>query len=175
MYPMIIVDNIIEDKKVTEIQNSILNGFFEKAPNNIHFESFGIEKTYNDFSYLSTKIEYNINLYYKKQILFSTGKSIARYTIANFIGRHRDWEPSDPYVIENKKPRIDLASVYYINDDYTGGEICFFKSKDSDRPYLEIKPKAGMCVFFDSSVYHETRPIISGEKYSYTTFHQLAD
>ena len=173
MFPTLIFENIIHKKIIEEIVDSISNKDFKKAPNNNSLESYQVEKTFGNFNKVIEEIDNKINLFYRKKILSNSGTSIVRYTEGKFIGRHRDWEPSDPYVIQNNKLKVDLASVFYLNDNYDGGEICFFENVYSKNPYAIIKPKAGMCFFFDYSIYHETKPIISGIKYSYTTFYQL--
>jgi predicted 2-oxoglutarate/Fe(II)-dependent dioxygenase YbiX len=175
MFPTLIFENIFDKKIIEEIVDSISNKDFKKAPNNSSLESYQVEKTFSNFNKVIEEINNKINLFYRKKILSNSGTSIVRYTEGKFIGRHRDWEPSDPFVTQNKKSKVDLASVCYLNDDYYGGEICFYENLHSKNPYTIIKPKAGMCIFFDSSIYHETKPIISGIKYSYTAFYQLED
>ena len=55
-----------------------------------------------------------------------------------------------------------IASVYYINDDYTGGEINFPDHK------LKIKPKANSLIIFpgNESYLHEVRKIVDNDRYS---------
>lgn len=55
-----------------------------------------------------------------------------------------------------------VSTVYYLNDDYEGGELCFPQFG------IELKPKAGDMVIFPSSyVYsHSVNPVISGNRYS---------
>lgn len=178
MLPMLIVEEVFEKSELNKMIDSIAESLFQSAPNNVQFESLQLEKThitYKKFDNLTNVINALLNRYYNKNIKFHTGKSVARYTEGKFIGKHRDWEPNDPYVIENNKPRIDLGSVFYLNDDYIGGEINFYSKFDSNVPYMSIKPKSNTCIFFDSSIYHMTNPIIKGTKYSYTTFYQLED
>jgi hypothetical protein len=55
-----------------------------------------------------------------------------------------------------------IASVYYINDDYTGGEINF---PDHN---LKIKPKPNSLIIFpgNENYLHEVLKIIEGDRYS---------
>ena len=55
-----------------------------------------------------------------------------------------------------------VSTVYYANDNYTGGEILF------PRFNLEIKPKANQMIIFPSTyVYnHSVVPVTSGERYA---------
>ena len=38
---------------------------------------------------------------------------LIKYTENQYIDAHRDWEPLDPYVIENNKKQVHLSSVTY--------------------------------------------------------------
>jgi Rps23 Pro-64 3,4-dihydroxylase Tpa1-like proline 4-hydroxylase len=55
-----------------------------------------------------------------------------------------------------------IASVYYINDDYTGGEINF---PDHN---LQIKPKPNSLIIFpgNENYLHEVLPIVDNNRYS---------
>ena len=62
-----------------------------------------------------------------------------------------------------------IASVYYINDDYTGGEINFPDHK------LEIKPKANSLIIFpgNESYVHQVREILDNNRYSSAMWFQF--
>lgn len=62
-----------------------------------------------------------------------------------------------------------IASVYYINDDYKGGEINFPDHK------LNIKPKANSLVIFpgNENYLHEVRKIIDKDRYSSAMWFQF--
>jgi len=55
-----------------------------------------------------------------------------------------------------------VSTVYYLNDNYTGGEINF------PRFNIKLKPKANQIIIFPSTyVYnHSVSPIIEGDKYA---------
>jgi predicted 2-oxoglutarate/Fe(II)-dependent dioxygenase YbiX len=59
-----------------------------------------------------------------------------------------------------------MSAVLYLNDDYEGGELNF---KDQN---ITIKPEAGSIVIFPSVApfYHESKEIISGNKYMCPAF-----
>jgi hypothetical protein len=65
---------------------------------------------------------------------------------------------------------LHLASVYYINDDYHGGEIRF---PDHD---LTIKPNANTLVLFpgNENYWHETLEVTKNNRYTSTKFFQFA-
>lgn len=55
-----------------------------------------------------------------------------------------------------------IASVYYLNDDYTGGEINFPDHK------LKIKPKPNSLIIFpgNENYLHEVRKIVGNDRFS---------
>ncbi len=55
-----------------------------------------------------------------------------------------------------------VSTVYYLNDDYEGGELSFPQFD------INLKPEAGDMILFPSSfVYsHSVKPVISGNRYS---------
>lgn len=63
-----------------------------------------------------------------------------------------------------------IASIYYINDDYSGGEIAF---PDHN---LKIKPKVNSLIIFpgNENYIHEVLKIINGERYSSSMWFQFA-
>lgn len=79
--------------------------------------------------------------------------SISKYKTGAFMGPHADSDES------SKSPTISV--VFYLNDEYEGGEIHF------ENQGVTIKPKAGDIVVFPSKLpyLHESRPILSGVKY----------
>jgi hypothetical protein len=63
-----------------------------------------------------------------------------------------------------------IASVYYINDDYAGGEINFPEHS------LNIKPKANSLIIFpgNENYLHEVREIVDKDRYSSAMWFQFA-
>jgi hypothetical protein len=63
----------------------------------------------------------------------------------------------------------DFAAIYYINDNYIGGEINFMDHG------LKIKPKANSFVTFpsNSDYWHEVLENTGGERYSATLWFKL--
>jgi hypothetical protein len=113
--------------------------FFDLT-NNIFFEHFDpIEKDYmNDYGIFTTWHDvYGILKYGKGQ----------KFT--NHIDDHPDYHRR-------------ISTVYYLNDNYTGGEINF------PRFGITFKPKANQMIVFPSTyVYnHSVSPVIEGERYA---------
>jgi predicted 2-oxoglutarate/Fe(II)-dependent dioxygenase YbiX len=86
--------------------------------------------------------------------------SISKYAEGSSMGPHVDDYGTNPRV----KPI--MSAVLYLNDDYEGGELNF---KDQN---ITIKPEAGSVVIFPSvePFYHESKEIISGNKYMCPAF-----
>jgi len=99
---------------------------------------------------------------YKTKVVARVGRSILKYTNDKFIKLHRDIEA-------NTERPVQVSSVLYINDNYLGGEIFFLDSKKNK--ILELKPQAGSVIFFDSTHFHGTNPIVSGVKYCYNSLY----
>lgn len=66
----------------------------------------------------------------------------------------------------NDFPYYDIAGLFYVNDDYEGGELYFPEQG------IEFKPKAGAAYFFpgDMNYIHGVRPIQSGIRYTVPFF-----
>ena len=89
------------------------------------------------------------------------------------IDIHKDWEPKDEWVILNNKKTVHLSSVFYFNENYSGGDLVFYNN--NKEKYFFIKPKKNCVILFDALQAHSTIPIISGVKYSYTNFYTLGE
>jgi predicted 2-oxoglutarate/Fe(II)-dependent dioxygenase YbiX len=66
----------------------------------------------------------------------------------------------------NDFPYYDIAGLFYINDDYEGGELYF------PNQGIQFKPKAGAAYFFpgDMNYIHGITPIESGIRYTVPFF-----
>lgn len=78
---------------------------------------------------------------------------------------------TDGLMTSNSSPFRDITTVFYLNDDYQGGELYF--------PNLgvEIKPEAGSAVCFPTSekYRHGVREVLSGERFSISQFWTLTN
>lgn len=101
-----------------------------------------------------------------KQIYSSTIKSVEspqflRYDIGDEYKVHNDSED----LVGGKLKQVverDISLLYYLNDDYDGGELEFTKLQ------LTIKPKTGMLIAFPSYLEfeHRVHPVTKGTRYS---------
>ncbi len=85
--------------------------------------------------------------------LVQEGWVLLKYEVGHYFKNHTD--------SSRRYPR-QVSAVYYINDDYSGGELEF--------PFLNIsvKPSPGELLVFPSTnlFSHSANPVISGTKYS---------
>lgn len=181
MYESILIEKLIKDTDVDLITKCLDKFSFSAVGNNHQLSTIDLFSIQNLEQNLWARIlkesqlqlEKTIEQKYNLKITNGAGPSITRYLVGQMIGVHRDWEPEDSYVILNKKKKVDLASIIYINDNYSGGELVFYSDSSGEKPYLTLKPNAGSCVLFDSGIYHSTLPVKSGVKYCQTMFYSL--
>lgn len=97
-----------------------------------------------------------------------TSPAMVRWLPGNFQLPHADKElHSGPDAGKpNDFPWYDLAGLFYINDDYEGGEL-YFPNQD-----IEFKPKSGSAHFFpgDMNYIHGVKEITSGVRYTVPFF-----
>jgi predicted 2-oxoglutarate/Fe(II)-dependent dioxygenase YbiX len=64
--------------------------------------------------------------------------------------------------VANHTPQRDLTAIYYLNDEFDGGEIVF------ERQELTIEPRRGLLLGFPSGAahLHEVLPVRSGVRYT---------
>jgi hypothetical protein len=86
--------------------------------------------------------------------------NLRKYNTQAYMGPHIDTED------ENDKTKPSISLVFYLNDDYEGGQIDFPKQN------LSIKPEAGSIIIFPSTspYYHDPKPVLKGTKYLIPVF-----
>ena len=96
-----------------------------------------------------------------------TGPAIVRWPVGSRQEPHADKEfwIGEEIGRPNDFPWYDIASLFYFNDDYEGGELSFPKLN------ISVKPQAGDLFIFPSTyIYsHVAEPVLSGIKYSMVT------
>ena len=93
-----------------------------------------------------------------------TGQTIVRWLPGQFQNPHADKELHDgpDAGLPNDFPWYDLSSLFYLNDDYEGGEL-YFPLQD-----VKFKPKKGAAYFFpgDKNFIHGVTEIKNGIRYT---------
>lgn len=173
-----IIEKLATKETINNIVEELLKANFTSSESNPLLSIYDIHREQKIYEYISpikAKIDDSIRRVYNCKIIDDVGLAVLKYENGSFINMHRDWEPNDPYVLKYNKPRVDLGCVFYINDDYVGGELMFFNEIHDQEPYIKIKPNYATCILFDSSIYHMTAPTVHGTKYSMTTFYQIEE
>ena len=102
-----------------------------------------------------------------------TGQSIVRWLPGQFQHPHADKELHEgrDAGLPNDFPWYDLSSLFYLNDDYEGGEL-YFPLQD-----IKFKPKKGAAYFFpgDMNYIHGVTEITSGIRYTCPFFWQILE
>lgn len=75
----------------------------------------------------------------------------------------------NPHIDTQSSEENHIAVIYYINNDYIGGEICFPEFN------LNIKPEPNSLIFFpgNESYVHQVITIFKGERYSSSMWFQF--
>jgi hypothetical protein len=93
-----------------------------------------------------------------------TGQTIVRWLPGQFQNPHADKELHDgaDAGLPNDFPWYDLSSLFYLNDDYDGGEL-YFPLQD-----VKFKPKRGAAYFFpgDMNYVHGVTEIKNSIRYT---------
>lgn len=93
-----------------------------------------------------------------------TGPAIVKWPVGARQEPHADKEfwIGEEKGRPNDFPWYDIASLFYFNDDYEGGELYF------PQHGLEFKPKSGSAYFFpgDRHYVHGVRPVKSGNRFT---------
>jgi predicted 2-oxoglutarate/Fe(II)-dependent dioxygenase YbiX len=111
-----------------------------------------------------------VNPFYNVEVRDREPSQILRYGVGGHYIPHVDAETlyKDDIGLElwEKTLDRDLSVVYFLNDDFAGGEL-FFPVLD-----LVIRPEAGTLVCFPSDHHyiHGVRPVTSGYRYTVVTW-----
>lgn len=102
-----------------------------------------------------------------------TGVTIVRWLPGQFQKPHADKELHEgpDAGLPNDFPYYDLSSLFYLNEDYEGGEL-YFPLQD-----VKFKPKKGAAYFFpgDMNYIHGVTEIKSGIRYTCPFFWEILE
>ena len=114
-----------------------------------------------------------INPFYGVQISESEVPQILSYTVGGHYCPHIDgeslWQTPDGELIWKKSTDRDLSIVFYLNDDFEGGDFIFPDHK------IRVRPEPGMLVCFPSNHHykHGVEPVTKGKRYSIVCWAQV--
>lgn len=108
------------------------------------------------------RLKLEVDKFFKVDAL-PTSAAVVRWLPGQFQMPHADKELhiGDDRGKPNDFPYYDLAGLFYLNDDYEGGELYFPEQG------IQFKPKAGSAYFFpgDMNYIHGVTEITSGVRY----------
>jgi hypothetical protein len=103
----------------------------------------------------------------------STGACIVKWSIGQFQKPHADKELHEgpDAGLPNDFPNYDIASLFYLNDDYEGGELYF------PLQGVQFKPKKGAAYFFpgDKNFIHGVTPVQKGLRFTCPFFWEITE
>ena len=114
-----------------------------------------------------------INPFYGIEVYQSEFPQILSYDVGGHYRPHVDgeslWQAPDGEVIWKKSIDRDLSMVFYLNDDYEGGDFIFPDLK------IRVRPEPGMLICFPSNHHyrHGVDPVTKGRRYSIVCWAQV--
>ena len=140
-------------------------------PNKTKPEEVPYVKSVVDHFYHGTKLYMEANNIVLPNYSF-LNFSLAKYKTGGAMFYHTDFQQERAHIPESK---FNTTCLFYLNDNYEGGEISFAIMDDTHQEIIDIidyKPVAGDMVIFPSSlpIYHGVKPITEGEKYIIRTY-----
>jgi hypothetical protein len=110
--------------------------------------------------------------FYKVKVI-PTGTTIVKWLPGQFQKPHADKELHDgpDAGLPNDFPNYDLSSLFYLNEDYEGGELYF------PNQGVQFKPKKGAAYFFpgDMNYIHGVTEIKSGLRFTCPFFWEITE
>lgn len=111
-----------------------------------------------------------VESFYEVEVV-PTGTAIVKWLPGQFQNPHADKElhEGDDAGLPNDFPNYDLSSLFYLNDDYEGGELYF------PLQGVQFKPKKGAAYFFpgDKNYIHGVTEIKSGLRFTCPFFWEI--
>lgn len=109
------------------------------------------------------RLKKEVDAFFKVDAL-PTSPALVRWLPGQYQSPHADKElhEGENRGKPNDFPYYDIAGLFYLNDDYEGGELYFPEQG------IQFKPKAGAAYFFpgDMNYIHGVTPITSGIRYT---------
>lgn len=190
---VLIRSNIINEIGIREIRHHIENSqktdlsvFDPQKSNQTGGKEWKVDKNVRDTQYIEmgsiqpkiielmhNVVEEVVNPFYGVEICESEVPQILSYGIGGHYCPHIDgeslWQAPDGEIIWKKSIERDLSMVFYLNDDFEGGDFVFPDLK------VRVRPEPGMLICFPSNhnYKHGVEPVIKGKRYSIVCWAQV--
>jgi predicted 2-oxoglutarate/Fe(II)-dependent dioxygenase YbiX len=190
---ILIRPNIINETGLREIRHHIetsqktdLSVFDPQKSNETGTKQWRVDKNVRDTQHveigslfpkivdlLKDTVREVINPFYEVQISESEVPQILSYGVGGHYCPHLDgeslWQTPNGELIWKKSTDRDLSMVFYLNDDFEGGDFIFPDLK------IRIRPEPGMLICFPSNrnYKHGVEPVTKGKRYSIVCWAQV--
>jgi predicted 2-oxoglutarate/Fe(II)-dependent dioxygenase YbiX len=190
---ILIRPNIINETGLREIRHHIetsqktdLSVFDPQKSNETGTKQWRVDKNIRDTQHvemgllfpkivdlLKDTVREVVNPFYEVQISESEVPQILSYGVGGHYCPHIDgeslWQPPTGELIWKKSTDRDLSMVFYLNDDFEGGDFIFPDLK------IKVRPEPGMLICFPSNRYykHGVEPVTKGKRYSIVCWAQV--
>lgn len=157
------IENFLNDELLSEVVSVI--------DNDGSWVNDDVSLSTPSIKYFNDELKHKLKQYFDNNLQYPDMPStirkmdpfyVSRYKEDQFLFSHWDGNP-----LEHPEAKFRYAIILYINDNFEGGELFYSKINTL------IKPKKNMlvCHKADSSDYeHEIKPVITGKRYSVTSF-----
>jgi hypothetical protein len=96
-----------------------------------------------------------------------SGYQLVKYETGGFFKLHTDQNLRDPNLTSEIRSRV-LSGVVVVNNDFVGGDLCFF---DGGHRYIPELSKGDLIIFPSNFLFpHEVTPVTEGTRYSIVTW-----
>ena len=155
-------DGVYEFEKFLPEENRI--DLFYKAEENIGWNTPHVGNTVKDMGdslyLIMSKVYKHIETFFVNVESIIYSPHLRRLENSEFMWPHVD---AAGYPSDNSR-KIVFGVAIYLNDNFKGGELIYPELG------LSITPKPGSMVIHDASLKHQVFPVVSGSRYSITTF-----
>jgi hypothetical protein len=177
---IVVIKNFIKKEDIKTIKNfcKTLNTFMPLPSDSDYYNRICSSDILTNISPEVYKILLSYQLKHKKIIedffnlsLYKNVPSIVIWRPGDFQLLHADKEYLEGDPREYPFPDNDIAALFYLNDEYSGGEI-YFPIQDT-----LIKMNAGDAIFFpgDKEYRHEVREVKSGLRFTCVCFWRVTE
>jgi len=165
--------NLLSDELCNKLINLAENIGFEKAKVNVYGKQESIPKIRNNSRIEYTNSELSIEL---GSIVFDNFPEICPLFDKKILGlndhfRYYHYSPTEYF-----KPHKDghtkipgkeslLTVLFYLNDTDGGETILMPDGYSKKESWITVNPKKGSILIFEHDIWHEAKPVNSGEKF----------
>jgi predicted 2-oxoglutarate/Fe(II)-dependent dioxygenase YbiX len=141
-----------------EQRYSLLSKAIENTDWNTTHPGNTVKHMGNELHFKMEPVYKNIETFFTNIESITYSHDLRRLTNSEFMWPHTDGGNPDDL------RKIIFGVAIYLNDDFEGGELIY---PDLG---LSVTPKPGSIVIHNASLKHQVFPVVSGERYSITTF-----